>query len=107
MCTAHGVVSYTLFARKWGTLDVVTLCSFEGVSRQAKVMKGANRDTAWFAAIDSEWPALKAAFERWLAPENFDSNGRQLQSLASLTLPLISATDPSVHHGSCSTPVFD
>jgi len=46
--------------------------SYEGVFRQAAVVKGKNRDTAWFAAIDSEWPALEAAFERWLDPVNFD-----------------------------------
>ncbi len=45
--------------------------SYEGVFRQAAVVKGRNRDTAWFAAIDAEWPTLKSAFETWLAPENF------------------------------------
>ncbi len=55
---------------------------FEGVFRQDMVMKGRNRDTAWFSMIDSEWPQLKAAFEAWLAPENFDSAGRQRQSLS-------------------------
>src|SRR5262249_42598244 len=46
--------------------------SYEGVFRQAAVVKGRNRDTAWYATIDSEWPALKQAFERWLDPANFD-----------------------------------
>ena len=50
----------------------------------AQVVKGKNRDTAWYSIIDSEWPARKAAFERWLAPENFDAQGRQKVSLASL-----------------------
>lgn len=50
---------------------------FEGLFRQATVYKGRNRDTAWFAAIDGEWPALRAEFERWLAPENFDEGGAQ------------------------------
>jgi hypothetical protein len=47
-------------------------------------VKGKNRDTAWFSIIDGEWPACKAAFERWLAPENFDAQGRQKASLAEL-----------------------
>jgi RimJ/RimL family protein N-acetyltransferase len=51
--------------------------TFEGIFRQHMINKGRNRDTAWFSMLDSEWPARKAAFERWLAPENFDSNGRQ------------------------------
>lgn len=65
--------------------------SFEGVFRQALVYKGRNRDTAWYAAIDTEWPALRAAFERWLDPANFDAGGRQRVSLASLTAPLLAA----------------
>jgi RimJ/RimL family protein N-acetyltransferase len=55
---------------------------FEGVFRQAYVMKGRNRDTAWFSIIDREWPQIKAAFEAWLAPENFDAQGQQRKSLA-------------------------
>lgn len=58
--------------------------SFEGVFRQAAVVKGRNRDTAWFSVLDSEWPARRAAFERWLDPANFDSAGRQRASLAAL-----------------------
>jgi RimJ/RimL family protein N-acetyltransferase len=54
----------------------------EGVFRQHMVVKGRNRDTAWFSIIDSEWPAVRAAFEAWLAPENFDSKGGQRRSLA-------------------------
>jgi RimJ/RimL family protein N-acetyltransferase len=50
---------------------------FEGIFRQAIVYKGRNRDTAWFSIIDSEWPALRAAFERWLAPQNFDAKGQK------------------------------
>jgi RimJ/RimL family protein N-acetyltransferase len=57
---------------------------FEGVFRQHMIVKGRNRDTAWFAMLDSEWPQRKANFERWLAPSNFDSGGRQLRSLSSL-----------------------
>ncbi len=55
--------------------------SFEGIFRNHMVVKGRNRDTAWFAMIDSEWPALKAAYERWLDPANFDADGRQLTRL--------------------------
>lgn len=63
--------------------------SFEGVFRQAVVVKGRNRDTAWYAAIDREWPALKAAFNSWLHPDNFDDQGKQLISLAALTAPIL------------------
>lgn len=63
--------------------------SFEGVFRRAVVYKGRNRDSAWYAAIDAEWPALRAAFEQWLAPSNFDADGRQRVSLSSLTAPLL------------------
>ncbi len=55
--------------------------TFEGIFRQATVYKGRNRDTAWYAIIDSDWPAIRDAFERWLDPANFDSEGNQLQSL--------------------------
>ena len=51
--------------------------SFEGVFRQAAVVKGRNRDTAWYSVIDGEWPALREAFRRWLDPSNFDAQGRQ------------------------------
>ena len=57
---------------------------YEGLFRQHQVVKGENRDTAWYSIIDSEWPARKAAFERWLAPENFDAQGQQKASLSSL-----------------------
>ncbi len=68
--------------------------SYEGVFRQAAVVKGRNRDTAWYAAIDAEWPALQAAFETWLDPANFDGEGRQRQSLSTLTAPVLVARDP-------------
>ena len=51
--------------------------SFEGVFRRHMVVKGKNRDTAWFAITDAEWPGLRAAFEAWLEPENFDAEGQQ------------------------------
>jgi RimJ/RimL family protein N-acetyltransferase len=56
--------------------------TFEGVFRQHMVVKGQNRDTAWFAMLDKEWPVRKAAFEAWLDPANFDENGRQRNDLA-------------------------
>jgi RimJ/RimL family protein N-acetyltransferase len=55
---------------------------FEGIFRQAIVYKGRSRDTAWFSIIDGEWPALKAAFEHWLDPANFDESGRQRRRLS-------------------------
>jgi RimJ/RimL family protein N-acetyltransferase len=70
--------------------------SYEGVFRQAGVVKGRNRDTAWFAAIDAEWPRLDAAFEAWLDPANFDPDGRQRQSLTALTAPVLAARDPAL-----------
>ncbi|MBW8639250.1 GNAT family N-acetyltransferase [Hoeflea sp. WL0058] len=56
----------------------------EGVFRQAAVVKGKNRDTAWFSIIDGEWPVLRNAFEQWLDPANFDSEGRQIRRLEEL-----------------------
>lgn len=70
--------------------------SFEGVFRQAAVVKGRNRDTAWFAAIDAEWPALKDAFRRWLDPANFDAAGDQKQALSAITRPILVSTDPAL-----------
>jgi RimJ/RimL family protein N-acetyltransferase len=61
--------------------------TFEGIFRQAVVYKGRNRDTAWFSIIDAEWPALRAGFERWLAPENFDSAGHQIRRLEECRQP--------------------
>ena len=55
---------------------------FEGVFRQAVVTKGRNRDTAWYAILDRDWPRLESAFDAWLAPENFDAAGRQRRPLA-------------------------
>jgi len=56
----------------------------EGIFRQATIYKGRNRDTAWYSIIDTEWTALKEAFERWLDPENFDAQGHQSKRLADL-----------------------
>lgn len=58
--------------------------SFEGTFYQHMVVKGRNRDTAWFSILDREWPALRANFEAWLAPDNFDEAGRQRSSLREL-----------------------
>jgi RimJ/RimL family protein N-acetyltransferase len=58
--------------------------TFEGVFRQHMVLKGESRDTAWFAMLDVEWPSIRSAFERWLEPENFDSQGRQKKTLAAV-----------------------
>lgn len=60
----------------------------EGVFRQDMVVKGRNRDTAWFSMVDGEWPRLGAAFEQWLAPANFDAAGQQRRSLAELRASL-------------------
>lgn len=63
--------------------------SYEGAFRQATIVRGRNRDTAWYAVIDSEWPALQSAFERWLDPSNFDASGLQRTRLSDLTGPLL------------------
>ena len=60
---------------------------FEGIFRQAVVYKGRSRDTAWFSITDGEWPMLRTAFERWLAPGNFDAEGRQRMALDRFRLP--------------------
>lgn len=57
---------------------------FEGVFRKHQVVKGRNRDTAWFAITDDEWPAVRAAFESWLADDNFDADGTQKRAIAEL-----------------------
>jgi len=55
--------------------------TFEGIFRQHMVVKGRNRDTAWFSITDAEWPVLKTSYQRWLAPDNFDADGRQVRRL--------------------------
>ncbi|OSQ35771.1 GNAT family N-acetyltransferase [Thalassospira mesophila] len=57
---------------------------YEATFRQHMVYKGRNRDTAWFSITDQEWPIVRAAFEAWLAPQNFDANGKQVSSLQNL-----------------------
>ena len=67
--------------------------SFEGIFLQDRVIKGRNRDTAWYSIIDREWPALQAAFLRWLDPNNFDAEGRQRVRLSEITRPLLRQED--------------
>lgn len=59
--------------------------TFEGVFRQHMIVKGQNRDTAWFSMLDTEWPRRKAAFEAWLDPTNFDAQGQQIKGLVQLS----------------------
>ncbi|MDH5378888.1 MAG: GNAT family N-acetyltransferase, partial [Gammaproteobacteria bacterium] len=63
--------------------------SYEGVFRQSNVIKGRNRDTAWYAMIDQEWPELDQAFQQWLDPANFDADGNQKTKLSILTAPVL------------------
>jgi RimJ/RimL family protein N-acetyltransferase len=62
--------------------------TFEGTFRQHMIVKGKNRDTAWFSMIDTEWPLLRQAFEEWLDPANFDANGAQKRGLADIRTAL-------------------
>ncbi|OFZ66205.1 MAG: GNAT family N-acetyltransferase [Betaproteobacteria bacterium RBG_16_56_24] len=73
--------------------------SFEGIFRQATIIKGRNRDTAWYAVIDCEWPAIKEAFLQWLSPSNFDERGKQRTRLSVLTAPILNQS--IVDTGSC------
>lgn len=70
--------------------------SYEGVFRQMSVVKGRNRDTAWFSVIDSEWPGLRAAYDAWLAPSNFDAKGHQRERLSDLTRLVRAGSDPAL-----------
>jgi RimJ/RimL family protein N-acetyltransferase len=70
--------------------------SFEGVFRNAVIVKGHNRDTAWFAMTDSDWPAIKAAQAEWLRPENFDDTGNQRTSLRDMTKNLTHSHWPTL-----------
>ncbi len=58
--------------------------TFEGVFRQHQIVKGRNRDTAWYAILDGDWPPIRAGFQTWLDPANFDEHGRQIRSLSDL-----------------------
>ncbi|MDF1856133.1 GNAT family protein [Pseudooceanicola sp.] len=70
--------------------------SYEGTFRQHMVIKGRNRDTAWFAVTDQEWPALKEAFSVWLNPSNFDAEGQQRERLSDLTRLVRLVDDPTL-----------
>lgn len=70
--------------------------SFEGIFRQASIVRGRNRDTAWFAVTDKDWPALQAAHAAWIAPENFDDQGRQHRRLSDLTAGVLVSSDPDL-----------
>lgn len=59
--------------------------TFDGIFRQHMVVRDRNRDTAWFAMLDHQWPERKQAFEAWLDPANFDADGRQRRSLEAIT----------------------
>jgi RimJ/RimL family protein N-acetyltransferase len=61
--------------------------TYEGTFRQATIYKGRNRDTAWYAIVDRDWPHLRAAYDAWLDPSNFGPDGRQRRSLSALTRP--------------------
>lgn len=61
----------------------------EGLFRQHLVVKGRNRDTAWFSIIDGEWPDIRAAFKVWLATANFDDDGKQLRTLADIRSEIV------------------
>ncbi|MUZ75795.1 GNAT family N-acetyltransferase [Agrobacterium vitis] len=65
--------------------------TFEGVFRQHMISKGNNRDTAWFSIIDADWPLVKAGFDAWLDPDNFDADGHQKQRLDDIRAALRSA----------------
>lgn len=70
--------------------------SYEGTFRQMAVVKGRNRDTAWFSIIDTEWPALCEAYAAWLAPANFDAQARQHERLSDLTRLVRAGSDPAL-----------
>ncbi|MEM9231513.1 MAG: GNAT family protein [Pseudomonadota bacterium] len=70
--------------------------SFEGIHRQALIVKGHSRDTAWFSILDTEWPNLRAAYEQWLDPSNFTDDGVQHVALSALTAPHLTTPDPSI-----------
>ncbi|SHK16182.1 Protein N-acetyltransferase, RimJ/RimL family [Shimia gijangensis] len=70
--------------------------SFEGVFRQHVVVKGRNRDTAWFAAIDKDWPSLSAAYDVWLSANNFTADGQQSERLGDLTQLARTSDDPAL-----------
>ena len=90
MCRVFDELSYRRLEWKCDTRNVGSRnaalrlgFTYEGTFRQAVIVKGRNRDTAWFSLLDKEWPAAKQNFLRWLDPQNFDASGRQKSSLRS------------------------
>ncbi len=73
--------------------------TFEGLFRQATTVKGRNRDTAWFAILDRDWPVAQSAFEQWLEPSNFDASGQQNLSLSTLTASIVTDRWPTLTVG--------
>ncbi len=87
-CLAFDELGYRRFEWKCNALNLPSRraalrfgFSYEGTFRQHMIVKGQNRDTAWFAMLDGDWPARRAAFEAWLAPDNFDRHGGQINRL--------------------------
>ena len=70
--------------------------SYEGLFRNHLIVKGRNRDTAWFAMTDDDWQGIGPAFDQWLRAENFDAGGQQRQPLGLLTAPHLVARDPAL-----------
>jgi RimJ/RimL family protein N-acetyltransferase len=68
---------------------------YEGLFLQHRMVKGRNRDTAWFAITDKRWPAVRSAFESWLDPQNFEPDGTQIRSLRKLTSVIDANSGPS------------
>jgi RimJ/RimL family protein N-acetyltransferase len=92
MCRVFDELGYRRYEWKCDALNAPSRAAalrlgfqFEGIFRQATIYKQRNRDTAWYAIVDRDWPALKVRFERWLDPANFDAEGRQRRSLATPT----------------------
>jgi len=90
MCRVFDELGYRRYEWKCDALNAPSRAAalrlgfqFEGIFRQAIMYKGRNRDTAWYAIIDKDWPEVKAAFQAWLAPGNFDAAGNQKQRLQS------------------------
>jgi RimJ/RimL family protein N-acetyltransferase len=87
-CYAFDTLGYRRYEWKCDALNAASRRAarrfgfrYEGIFRDHMIIKGRSRDTAWFAMLAAEWPERKAAFERWLAPENFDAEGKQRQRL--------------------------
>ena len=88
MCRAFDELGYRRYEWKCDNLNAPSHAAakrygftFEGIFRQAIVYKGRNRDTAWYSITDAEWPRVRAGFEAWLDPDNFDAAGVQRRSL--------------------------